>query len=82
MIKEKTFYGIKCDGCGRMLPNVLWNNTAYYETLHIIEEAAIDSDWKKSRDKHYCPDCYQYGDKNELILKDGVVIQPEEEDWR
>lgn len=80
MVKEKTFYGIKCDGCGRMLPGE-WDADAYYETKDFIEEVAIDSDWKKLRGKHYCPDCYQYGDNDELILRDGVVIMPEEDDW-
>ena len=80
MVKKKTFYGIKCDGCGRMLSGE-WDADAYYETKDFIEEVAIDSDWKKFRGKHYCPDCYQYGDNDELILRDGVVIMPEEDDW-
>ena len=65
---------------GRMLSGE-WDADAYYETKDFIEEVAIDSDWKKFRGKHYCPDCYRYGDNDELILRDGVVIMPEEDDW-
>lgn len=80
MIQEKTFYGIKCDGCGAMLRGE-WDDSLYYETSDCIEEAAIDSEWKKIQDKHYCPNCYSYGDNDELLLKDGEVIMPEDDDW-
>ena len=80
MIKDKVFYGVQCDGCGKVLLGE-YDIPLYYESPEYIEETAIDSGWKKLRGKHYCPDCYQYGDNDELILADSVVIMPEEDDW-
>jgi len=80
MIQEKTFYGCKCDACGQFLPSE-WDDAAYYDNEEFVEQLAKDSDWITARGKHYCPDCYHYGDNDELILADGTVIQFEDDDW-
>lgn len=38
-----------------------------------IEKAALDSEWHKFGDKHYCPDCYELDDEDRYHTKDGKV---------
>ena len=79
-IVEQTFYGLRCDGCGKMLLGE-WDEDAYYDSEQYTEDVAIESGWMKVRDKHYCEDCHHYGDDNELVLGDVTVIQQDEDDW-
>lgn len=74
-IIEKTFYGVKCDGCGKELEE------DYYEEEKWTEEVAQQSGWLVIKGKHYCEDCYHYGDNNELILGDGTIIPEDDPDW-
>jgi hypothetical protein len=35
-----------------------------------VKDSARESDWHITEDdKHYCDDCYSWGDEDELILK-------------
>lgn len=80
MITETTMYGIQCDGCKRELEDS--EGYLVYDREEDVESVAIDSDWIKVRGKHYCEKCYRYGDDNELILADGVVIAQDDIDWQ
>lgn len=79
-IVEKKFYGMKCDGCGKMLSSDEFGDE-YQDNVRWLEQVAEDSDWKIYGDKHYCPDCYRYGDNDDLIFADGTVIHSYEDDW-
>ena len=65
MIKEVKMFTIKCDGCGKDVNE----NTGYscWSEKSYLEEIAYDSDWKKVDKEHYCTDCYDYDDNDELI---------------
>lgn len=79
-IVEKKFYGMRCDGCGKMLSSDEFGDE-YQDNQRWLEQVAEDSEWKLVRDKHYCPDCYHYGDNDDLIFADGTVIHSYEDDW-
>lgn len=79
MILERTFYGIRCDRCGKDL------ECGEYDSFCDIDDAMVvakDSGWIKVRGRHYCEECHRYGDDDELILEDGTVITEDEEDWQ
>lgn len=67
MVKEVTMYTVVCDGCGKDANEGTefagWNNKSY------TEDVAIDADWIKQDEKHYCPDCYTYDDEDNLVVK-------------
>jgi hypothetical protein len=67
MIKEVKMFTIICDGCGKDVNEgeeiCAWNDKSY------IEDVAYDSDWKTVDDKHYCTNCYEYDDNDQLIIK-------------
>lgn len=79
-IVEKKFYGMRCDGCGKMLSSDEFGDE-YQDNIRWLEQVADDSDWKMARGMHFCPDCYRYGDNDDLIFKDGTVIHSYEDDW-
>lgn len=80
MITETTMYGIQCDAC----EEVFEDSEGYlvYDREEDVESAAVDCGWIKVREKHYCEKCHHYGDSNELILADGVVIPEDDNDWQ
>ncbi len=66
MVKEVKMYTIVCDGCGCDV-----NEDSGYSCWSDVEhneEIANDSDWMKVGDKHYCNDCFEYDDNDELVL--------------
>jgi hypothetical protein len=67
MIKKVEMYTVICDGCGKDSNS----DTAYaaWSDITGAEDVAACSDWEKDDEKHYCPDCYEYDDNDELIFK-------------
>lgn len=67
MIKEITIYTVVCDGCGKDVNEHAdysgWDNKDFTESI------AKESDWIKEDDNHFCPDCYEYDDDDNLIIK-------------
>lgn len=67
MIKEVTMYTVICDNCGKDVCEgsgyACWDDKGY------VKDIAIDSGWIKHEDKHYCSNCYEYDDNDELIIK-------------
>ena len=33
------------------------------------EDIAMESDWLKEEDKHYCQDCFSYDEEDNLVIK-------------
>lgn len=56
MIIEETFYAVKCDNCGNIHEDC--NGGSFLESKSDIEMDAIENDWVKTEDTHYCPNCY------------------------
>jgi len=66
MIQKKKFYNIKCDCCGQMIDEQFWNEPEAVECM--LDEC----NWKATEDgKHYCDDCWEYDDDDNIITKDG-----------
>lgn len=68
MVKQVTMFTIICDNCGRDVNEgqeySCWNDKGY------AEDIAMEADWIKEDDKHFCPDCYTYDDDDNLIIKE------------
>ena len=66
MLKEVKMYTVVCDNCGKDVNKdaeySAWNDKNY------AVEVAMESDWIKENDKHYCPDCFTYDDDDNLLI--------------
>lgn len=69
MIQEITMYTILCDACGKDVCDgteySAWNDVRY------VEDAAMEDNWHVEDGKHYCPDCHEYDDEDNFIIKKG-----------
>lgn len=67
MIKEITTYTVICDNCGKDL----FSDSEYtgFSDAGYVEFEASESDWMENDGKHYCTDCYEYDDEDNLIIK-------------
>ena len=67
MLKEVKMFTIICDGCGKDVNDdtdySAWNDESY------VYDIRQEADWEKVDDKHYCTDCYEYDDDDEIIIK-------------
>jgi len=69
MIQEVKMYTILCDGCNKDVCDgteySAWSDVGY------VEDAAMEENWHVEDSKHYCPDCFEYDDDDNLIIKGG-----------
>jgi hypothetical protein len=67
MVLEVIMYTIVCDGCGKDVNEGSeysgWNEENY------VEEIRQEADWEKVDDEHYCTDCFEYDDDDNLVIK-------------
>lgn len=71
MILKEYFYNVQCDHCQTIASPDLWSVDE--------EEARTNAeDWFEHKGKHYCTDCWQYDDEDNVILADGTTIKQEE----
>ena len=67
MLKEVKMFTIICDSCGcdvnEPTDYSCWNDES------CVEDIRYEADWEKVGDKHYCNNCYEYDDNDELIIK-------------
>lgn len=67
MVLEVMMYTIVCDGCGKDVNEGSeysgWNEENY------VEEIRQEADWEKVDDEHYCTDCFEYDDDDNLVIK-------------
>jgi hypothetical protein len=66
MLKQVTMYTIVCDGCGKDV-NADTDYSCWSEIEH-NEEVRHEAGWEKLDEKHYCTDCFEYDDNDELII--------------
>lgn len=75
MIKEAPFYNVSCDVCGNDADEMWWSN------MEDAEMVAFDNaDFKFLGGKHYCPECWNYDDDDNIVTKDGRVFDGETEE--
>lgn len=67
MVKEVKMFTVICDSCGKDVCDGTdysgWNDEQY------IEEVAKEANWIKLEDIHYCDNCYELDDDDNIILK-------------
>ena len=67
MIKEVTMYTVVCDGCGKDSNHdsgyAGWNDKTY------AKDVAMEANWIEHKASHYCTDCYEYDDNDEVAVK-------------
>ena len=67
MVKEVKMFTIVCDGCGEDV-----NADTDYSCCNdenYVEDIREEAGWEKVDGKHYCTDCFEYDDNDELIIK-------------
>ena len=67
MIQKVTMYTVICDNCGK--DSNADSDFSCWNDMGWAQEEALESDWIKEEDKHYCPDCYEYDDDDNLVIK-------------
>ena len=69
MIKEVKSYAMFCDNC-----NELYSEPCSDYTMWVDENGARESSaeegWIEHNGKHYCPDCYELDDDDNIIIKE------------
>jgi hypothetical protein len=67
MLKELKMFTIVCDGCGCDVNKdsgyAGWNDEEY------VEDIRMEAGWEKIENNHYCTDCFEYDDNDELVIK-------------
>lgn len=60
-------YTVICDGCGKDV----CDDTEYsgWSEEYYVEDIASEADWIEQDSKHYCPDCFEHDDDDNLIIK-------------
>lgn len=67
MFKEIPMYTVICDSCGTNSSDGC--EYAGWQHSDFALECAKDSDWIEHKENHYCPDCYEYDDQDNLVIK-------------
>ena len=66
-IKKVEMFTVVCDNCkldiGTDAEYSCWNDELYAETV------AMESDWLKEGHNHYCKDCFEYDNDDNIIIK-------------
>ena len=69
MIKSIEMYTVICDGCGKDSNEdahfVAWGCKIY------AEDVAMEADLIREGVEHYCTDCFEYDDEDNLIIHKG-----------
>ena len=71
MFKEFKTYTILCDNCGVDLLEGS-DYSGYLDKEACIDELA-DCGWYTDGDKHFCENCYEYDEDDNVVLKKGGV---------
>ena len=67
MIIERLFHNIRCDHCGALIDDETWWDDKEALTATILPECG----WIECEGRHYCPECYEYDDDDNIVTKDG-----------
>jgi len=73
MITKINAFVCECDNCGADFTD---ENTGY--TIFMLEsdvkEHASEDGWHTDGDKHYCPECHDFDDDDNLVIKKLVDV--------
>jgi hypothetical protein len=86
MIEKVDMYSVVCNNC----------NEAYYDEHNgfiawsdesLANENAMNAEWYKENDKHYCPKCFSIDDDDNLIItklsaRGNVLVDQSDKDDR
>lgn len=67
MIVDRQFHNIRCDACGRLVDDETWWDDKDALTTHTIN----DTDWIECDGRHYCEECWEHDDDDNIVTKDG-----------
>jgi hypothetical protein len=67
MIKRIDCFTVICDNCGK--DAFEQDEIMGLDDKRFAEAYAVEGDFKVKGSKHYCPDCYEYDDDDNLIIK-------------
>lgn len=73
---KEYFYNVKCDCCGKLADEEMWQN----EEGVIRGEIMPEENWKTLGGKDYCPDCWHYDDDDNIVTADGHVWNTDTEE--
>ena len=65
-IQKVKMFTVICDNCQESADE--GSDYSSWSDESQAEEVAMEADWIKEKDKHYCPKCYEYDDEDELIV--------------
>lgn len=65
-LQKVEMHTVICDNC--QMDIGMYNEYSCWNDENYAEENAMESDWHRQEDKHYCPDCYTYDDDDNFIL--------------
>ena len=66
-IEKMEMFTVICDNCKRSADKD--SEYSCWGDESCAEDVAMDCDYIKEGDSHYCPECYSYDDNDNLILK-------------
>jgi len=66
MVKEVKMYTIICDNCGKDVNE--GGEYSCFNDKEYVNDIAMESDWIKEDDKHYCTDCFTYDDDDNIVI--------------
>ena len=76
MYHEEKCVSITCDNCGETYTNDHSGFSWFPNNSDAYEEAGDDG-WHETEDeKHYCPDCHEIDDDDNLIIKPKPTPHP------
>ncbi|MCW0484094.1 hypothetical protein [Gaoshiqia sediminis] len=64
MIIHGVFFAVKCNRCGNICES---GDYQYWNDESAAEESAAESEWHIDNGKHYCPNCHEI-DENDNVL--------------
>lgn len=66
-VKKVEMFTVVCDNCQKSADE----GTCYscWSDENGAQEVAMEASYLMIKDNHYCPDCYEYDDKDELMIK-------------
>ena len=65
MLKEVKLFQLHCDGCGDQIED---GDVSAWYSKDGAEEVGNMQDWVRDKEKHYCPNCYEYNEYGDLIV--------------
>lgn len=66
MIVTREFHNVECDHCGQLLDEETW-----WDDKNDLSGILDECGWKELGNKHYCDNCWERDDDDNIVTKDG-----------